>query len=838
MANQDFLTINGTQVMPPLSPSGADVAIDHCRVFARGSCPELHFSTILGKLTTLPDPWSGQTVSWLHGATLGTATSYFGGDVVSYADTWNAQWGWVRQYRALGIEHRCDWVPVTDANTLSDVAQYDLPSNNPAVILAREGRTIGQCILDLLSMSENVAALAGQGVGNFTSSGSGGIATANLTGSDMGLSGYYGVNSLTVVQGGVGYTTAPTIVLAGGGGYGATATATVSGGAITSFTVTAAGQNYLTAPQVIISTLPSVTIADLVPLILQPPTGSPSTPGSYVGIIPPYPVSFAGERILQSIDGILKANHPNYWTHIDPAGNLRFFDQRIFSTNTVTLNNPGDPRWMVPELTRDHGDCYSQLIVRGGLDVSGVTLSTQQFPGSSFVSTWPQGTDSSTSTSVPNGGLLEDFAYGSYTTNQAACNAWDATSPPGAAFQQLSLQGGQIQGSISSMTTTSVVVNVPTGVSWSTNQLDQTITGLHAMIVVFSDIIAGVTQSFTARVTANTAGSSGGTSTLSVDQTFPGVTYNSYYLYVLSTSGNIVWRRYYVVNRTIAAQMQQSFPYPFAYRNSDGTAAMLTTAPICVVEWGSGGYSWSGNVGISLDPVGGVITTMQPTAIVNGNSVTKPSNVTVIIPVANGDLQVIAPATGYAGTLYTVEGIARTKTITVREWTDYGQTVNLQVYCNEQFDALKDVVVEGRLPYLGLPTTYLAPGNAVSITGSSFTTGYESLALPVASVEVEFQWGQAGTSYLTQLGLSNRKARYSAAVFMRPPVTGQQFGASSEQANVINAAWSRIQPEQEQLDHEPSEQSRREPKEEQQPEAEQPEQEQLEAPPEDQEPIA
>ena len=103
---------------------------------------------------------------------------------------------------------------------------------------------------------------------------------------------------------------------------------------------------------------------------------------------------------------------------------------------------------------------------------------------------------------------------------------------------------------------------------------------------------------------------------------------------------------------------------------------------------------------------------------------TKPTDVQVFLPVAEGSLTVAAPAGGgYAGTLYTVEGISRVKTVTVREWTDYSQTASIQVYCNELFDSLKDVVVEGEATYLGLPTTYLAPGQSVSITGDSYTTG-------------------------------------------------------------------------------------------------------------------
>ena len=53
---------------------------------------------------------------------------------------------------------------------------------------------------------------------------------------------------VTVVNGGYGYTTPPTIVFAGGGGTGATATATVLNGTIQTVTVTITGSGYTSAP--------------------------------------------------------------------------------------------------------------------------------------------------------------------------------------------------------------------------------------------------------------------------------------------------------------------------------------------------------------------------------------------------------------------------------------------------------------------------------------------------------------------------------------------------------------------------------------------------------------
>ena len=78
---------------------------------------------------------------------------------------------------------------------------------------------------------------------NGTGTGTGAAATATIDGR---------VASITIVNGGSGYT-APTVTLTGGGGTGALATATTSSGVITGIAVTTAGTGYTSAPTVVIS---------------------------------------------------------------------------------------------------------------------------------------------------------------------------------------------------------------------------------------------------------------------------------------------------------------------------------------------------------------------------------------------------------------------------------------------------------------------------------------------------------------------------------------------------------------------------------------------------------
>src|SRR3954468_5162241 len=77
----------------------------------------------------------------------------------------------------------------------------------------------------------------------FAGGGGGQGATARANLSD-------GVTSITVSNGGSGYTSAPVVTIAGGGGIAATATAVLTGDEVTSVTITHPGSGYVSAPMV------------------------------------------------------------------------------------------------------------------------------------------------------------------------------------------------------------------------------------------------------------------------------------------------------------------------------------------------------------------------------------------------------------------------------------------------------------------------------------------------------------------------------------------------------------------------------------------------------------
>lgn len=667
----DTLTINGTAVDLVATSTSIDLLIP----FIRGGCPELHFTRIVGKLAALPDPWSGKSVTLTMQA---TSAVEFSGDVVGYIDRWMDETGWIREYRALGLLNRANYIPVTDSQTLTDTSVWNLPGDDPLFIPSRAGQTVGQIVTAILEMPENAQALIAAGIGNYS----------------------------------------------GTGPY----------------------------------TLPTITTTDL----------------SALTIIPPWTVRVSGERILQSLESFIQSVHPNFWMHVDTSGNIRVLDMRSATNTTLTMGS--DPRVGQPQLTRDYSDCFSQVHIRGNTLVRAVTIQTQPWPGSTLT----------------DGGLQEDFAWGSYTNAQAKANwtpsDWSQPNQYGAPFDI---------GTCTCPDTTHVTVtSSDASMTWAANALAQGSGEALCTITLIADSLAGnLQQIFQARVIANTALTAGGSSTLTLDIAMPSTAYNAYQLFGLALGANVVGRRYKVTNAAIAAQMMYWFPWPVAYVNAQGQAGAMTSTPIGTVMWPAFGTSPPYNTGydgVTLDPVNGLIYFDKPTQVVAGGLSTPtiwPANVQVFLPVAVGTLDAYAPSSSsYSGTLYTVEGIQRAKTITVLEWKDYSNQSNMNAMATEFLDAMSNVVVEGTVPYYGLNTNYLAPGNAVNVAGSGYTTGWEAIDCYVSSVEIQFNNGAApGNSYTTNLHLSNRRGRYSPENFLRPNITGQQFGGGEEPISSLGA---------------------------------------------------
>ena len=444
---------------------------------------------------------------------------------------------------------------------------------------------------------------------------------------------------------------------------------------------------------------------------------------------------------------------------MEPDGTIRFFDVRNATNATLTLGS--DPRLGMPSLTRDYSDCYPQVEVRGNTLAVPMTLQTQPWHGSADT----------------DGGLQEDFAWGGHT-NAAAKALWTPDD-----FNMPAINGDANDfGTCTIPDTTHVVVTShDASATWPSNFWAQGGTEAQGQIGLYADALPGISQLYWARIVANTALTAGGTSTLTLDRALPSLAYNSYQIYGLAEGPSVVYRKYKVTNSDIAAAMLNFFPYPVAIKGTPVTTSLaVTSTPTGFIAW-SNSHSPPYNVssmGITVDPVNGLIYFDRPTALVFGSQVTPPDNVIAFLAVAAGTLSVFAPSSStYAGTSNTVEGLTRRKVITVRDWRDQSNSTNMAAFCSEYLDSVKDVVVEGTLPYFGLLTTYLTPGTvgrSVSIAGNdtvnSYTTGWESLAMPVISCDVVFNNGPEGTSYAMALHLSNRRGRFTAENFLRPSV--------------------------------------------------------------------
>lgn len=118
-----------------------------------------------GPLPGLPDPWLGKPVTLAIGG-----VTYFVGDCSDVEPTFTRD-GWVMRYLFRDLKARADRVPMTDANTLTDSAAYNIAPDDPLSIPSREGRTVGQILTDVLTMVRNATDLDSAGIGAYVSLG-------------------------------------------------------------------------------------------------------------------------------------------------------------------------------------------------------------------------------------------------------------------------------------------------------------------------------------------------------------------------------------------------------------------------------------------------------------------------------------------------------------------------------------------------------------------------------------------------------------------------------------------------------------------------------------------
>ena len=119
-----------------------------------------------GALPTSGDPYTGKAVT----VTINGTLRFSGECLAPAAPEYAEHVGWVRMYQCLGLRCLGDWVRRTDSNNGSDRSSYNMSADNQGseYIAARAGRTIGQILTGVLTMTVNANALNAYGIGGYT----------------------------------------------------------------------------------------------------------------------------------------------------------------------------------------------------------------------------------------------------------------------------------------------------------------------------------------------------------------------------------------------------------------------------------------------------------------------------------------------------------------------------------------------------------------------------------------------------------------------------------------------------------------------------------------------
>lgn len=471
-------------------------------------------------------------------------------------------------------------------------------------------------------------------------------------------------------------------------------------------------------------TLPTATVADLAAL----------------DMIVPRPVYFTGEKLGSAIDGFLQQWAPNHRFWVQPDGKFRVMDLRAFTPQTLTMGtDPIEPT----ELSRDVGDCFQRVEVRGQpIAVLGVLKQSL-------------------------GKITQNFGHDGLT-NAAAISAWNPNQ-----FRQMGT--AQDVGTCTCPTTTTITVTSadPTA-TWVANFWDQT--HQQGTVNPSSSTITGVTQFWQARVVSNTALSAGGTSTLTIDNPLPSTAYDHYTITGLGTGGSVVWTQYQIADSSLWTKVVKQTTYPQPFIGPNGDAVARTSTAIGVVLWSNSGsppYT-TFPLQFTYNPVTGNVRFLSPTYFTANNA--PPADVWVALPIQTNPNVAIEPpdlagVPQYAGTSHTIDGLTKTLTIDAPYWRDPGQLAQVQAYTSNVLDSVKDASIEGAVVYYGFFADALTFGLALNVAGDdgagAYTTGWESAALPVIGVDIEWPQGE-GMDYRTTAHCSNRKQALSSAMFMHP----------------------------------------------------------------------
>ena len=467
-------------------------------------------------------------------------------------------------------------------------------------------------------------------------------------------------------------------------------------------------------------------------------TGFNATDLQALTVVPPVPVVLQGSKFWNAVEDLINRWCNQYVAAIPANGTIRVFDSTALPSFTLTLDeDPID----IENISRDTTDCATRVIVRGTAEVEPAYLS------------------------LSDGTLAPAFS----ATEIANWNYYDFSEP----------QGAVDDGVVTALASTQATIQSnDSSTTWGVNYWSN----IDAWIFLINPVATGIAQIESRRVTANTALTAGSTSTLTFDRPLVNGGYTKYHIVGQPAGESQTWRLYNIVNTYIAQHLVNKFPAPVPWRA--GESIVLTNYPassICYSPSGQPPYLQApatfevmiatGQIQFS-EPVVRIFGTLANLELGGSNTDGIPNDILILVPYSRGALSTQAPATGYSGTAYTVDGIERTLYVDVPTWINPDDQSSMTALAEATLATVQDAVVEGSILYDGKYSQALTVGQAVSIAGNGYTTGWENLKAPIRGCELVWPRGGA-TSWATRLEFSTRRRPFIGdRLYIHPAFTG------------------------------------------------------------------
>lgn len=466
-------------------------------------------------------------------------------------------------------------------------------------------------------------------------------------------------------------------------------------------------------------------------------------------LVPSDPVSIYGERFWPAITGFLARWDRNQRLIVLPSGLVRLIDVTGGSAHTLTAGtDPIDP----PLFRRDWRHCGTRVQARGRGKI---------YPGYvSFVKT-----------------SLSKSWSGTDRTNWK----WSDFAKP---------QGGYDSGTVNSvLSATSVrVTSSDTALALASNYWST----IQAWVYLTKSSGTGLTYTESRPITASTSFSAGGTCDLTLGYALDNAGASAYDSYVIigklgtgAASGlNNVYRLLDITDPggQIANHLVRRFPVDVPFLSFNNASTVLTSVPMCQIIRNGVAY----NATFKILPATGQVLFDRPyveglnsqaVLDVGGTGVVEPDDVYMLLAYSRGALTATYPPDSggpvYSGTAYTAAGLQRTRPVDVDSYAYEGNTTLMVSFAQMIQESIRDTVIEGTVSYKGAYTTVYDPtgGHKLNIAGNGYTTGDESINIPVRAVTVRYQNEPSGVLYTTDMQCSTR----------RDPRTGESFFQSLSQ---------------------------------------------------------